>query len=389
MTTKHLAPRLLVVTTFVWLVMALYTPFVGSYYTEQGLKNSQIGILTSIGPVVAFFLQPLWGIISDRIGRRRMVLMIISLGSSMAVLTYLLNSGFWTFFLATVLLTCFSSSIIPLSDALIVHHSRKNNINFAHLRIGGTLSFAITVIIIGNIVKDQSHMIFIFGSVGYLIYAALLLFMPKDQVQLNASKRFGRISNVFKNNQIYYVLFFALMYQLGISFYGSFYGVYVVKLGYGTNIVGISSCISALSEVPILLFVNRIIKKFGALKLLAFSVAMMSLRLTLAASGVLPLMLMSQLLQSVTYMTCYYSCVMFVSENTEEGKFSQGQSILAMVQGGIGSILGNLLGGFTTERFGIKNSFLGMAAFLVIISVFNFYIINKNNKRLRQATDVA
>lgn len=387
MTTKHLAPRLLIVTTFVWLVMALYSPFIGTYYTQQGLKNSQIGILTSIGPVVALFIQPLWGILSDRIGKRRMVLMIISLGSSLALLCYLLKSGFWTFFLATVLLTCFSSSVIPLSDALLVHHSRKNEINFAHLRIGGTLSYAITVIIIGNIVKNQSYMIFVFGSIGYLIYAILLLLMPKDQVQLNSSRRFGRISSVFKNNQIYYVLFFAFMYQLGISFYGSFYGVYVVKLGYGTNIVGISSCISALSEVPVLLFVNKIIKKFGALKLLAFSVAMMSMRLTLAATGVLPLMLMSQLLQSVTYMTCYYSCVMFVSENTEEGKFSQGQSILAMVQGGIGSIVGNLLGGFTTERFGIRNSFLGMAVFLVLISVFNFYIINKNSRKLKQATD--
>ena len=139
--------------------------------------------------------------------------------------------------------------------------------------------------------------------------------------------------------------------QLGMSFTGTFYSVYVISLGYGQSIVGLSSFISAMSEVPILMCANRLIRRFGAVNLLIFSVLMMALRLLFAGSGVLPLMLLSQLLQSVTYMTSYYSCVMFISENVVEEKISQGQSRLAIVQAGIGAVSGNILGGLMTVSY--------------------------------------
>ena len=88
---------------------------------------------------------------------------------------------------------------------------------------------------------------------------------------------------------------------------------------------------------------------------------MMATRLLLAGSGVLPLMLASQLLQSVTYMTTYYSCVVFISENVQEGKISQGQSRLAMVQAGIGAVVGSILGGCMTERLGVFFIFRGIS----------------------------
>lgn len=381
--------KLLAVNTVLWSVMALYSPFMGAFYTKQGITNTQIGMLSAVGPLAALFIQPFWGIISDKIGKRRNVLIFIVLGSSLAILTYRIHTGFLSFLVSTVLLTSFSTAIIPLCDAIVTNLTKKNRVNFAFVRIGGTVGYAITVFMVGILVKGNIERIFLFGCSGFLLLVFFLLLLPNEQAPKRERTKLHTKEKVFKNYQIRFVLLFAFLLQLGLTFCGTYYGVYVIKLGFSASVLGISSCISALSEIPVLLLINKLMKKFGAVNLLAFSVAMVSLRLILAASGVLPLMLMSQLLQSVTYMTCYYSCVMFISENAAEGKLSQGQSMLAMVQTGLGSTLGSLLGGTMTEHFGIGQSFLLLAAAIAVISVLNFFLLYIDGKRRRvQKADV-
>ncbi len=373
--------KLLAVNTVLWSVMALYSPFMGAFYTKQGISNTQIGMLSAIGPLAALFIQPFWGIISDKIGKRRNVLIFIVFGSSLAILSYRIHSGFLYFLVCTVLLTSFSTAIIPLCDAIVTNLTRKNKVNFAFIRIGGTVGYAITVLIIGNLVKQDIKRIFLFGCAGFLLLIFFLLLLPNEQAVKKEKTKLPVKEKIFTNYQIRFVLLFAFLLQLGLTFCGTYYGVYVIKLGFSASILGVSSSISALSEIPILLLINKLIKRFGPVNILAFSVAMVALRLVFAASGLLPLMLMSQLLQSVTYMTCYYSCVMFISENVAEGKLSQGQSILAMVQTGLGSTLGSLLGGVMTEEFGIKHSFYVLAGAIAVISVMNFFLLRMDGKR--------
>lgn len=40
------AGQLLAVNTFVWVTTALYAPFIGAYYAEQGITPFQVGVLT-------------------------------------------------------------------------------------------------------------------------------------------------------------------------------------------------------------------------------------------------------------------------------------------------------------------------------------------------------
>ena len=88
------AGQLLAVNTFVWVTTALYAPFIGAYYAEQGITPFQVGVLTAIGPVVSTLIQPLWAYISDRLGKRRRVLIIVTIGSGLTILTYLLHVSF-------------------------------------------------------------------------------------------------------------------------------------------------------------------------------------------------------------------------------------------------------------------------------------------------------
>lgn len=133
--------------------------------------------------------------------------------------------------------------------------------------------------------------------------------------------------------------------------------------------VGIANAGSALSEVPILLLAGKLMQKFTPVQILCASCFFMALRLVLMTGETTFFIIASQLLQSVTYMTMYYSCVMFMSQNTYPDRRSQGQSIFTMVQAGFGSILGSLVGGSVAEMLDLQTAYRVMALFLCVIGL--------------------
>lgn len=377
---KAIEFKLLMINTFIYVAASTYIPFISSYYSINNIDATQIGILLTIGPLVAIFVQPLWAFLSDRSGKRKSVLALVALGSGITMLTYYLGNSFFSFLIATLLVTSFNTSLVPLSDAIIIENTKKYKLNFAFIRMGGTIGYAVAIIAVRKIIKAYPASQFIISTLGYLILLPFILQLPnqdnhKEMLNINAFKNLTRrkklsISNIFVNNDIYFVLIFAFICQLGLSFYSGFLGVYILERGYSQSTIGVMNCISALSEVPILFLINKLIKKFGTVKIIFLSCIFMSVRVFLVTIDSIAFTVMAQLLQSVTYMTVYYSCVMFISENVKKGSQSEGQSILTITQAGFGSIFGNIIGGILIDNIGIKNSYIIISLSILIVSLF-------------------
>lgn len=106
---------------------------------------------------------------------------------------------------------------------------------------------------------------------------------------------------------MYIVLGLAFVSQMGLSFYTGFIGPYILEKGYTQSTIGVINSISALSEVPVLFYINRMLRKHGTIKILFLSCFLMGIRILLPIrSGIIGIVL-AQLLQGVTYMTMYYS----------------------------------------------------------------------------------
>ncbi|HWT75981.1 MAG TPA: MFS transporter [Mobilitalea sp.] len=371
--------HLLFVNAFVYISLALYIPYTSSYYSKAGINAVQIGILLTIGPLVSIFIQPLWAVISDRTGKKKRILSFVILGSALTVLTYYIGKTFQAFLLAAFLLSIFSTSIIPLSDAIILRNAKKNHYDFSKIRLGGTIGYAIMVNVSGAIVKMNPQWQFALGCIGYVLLLLFVQLLPKDEMEdivpvqqvhlpKQSLKERLNILKIFESKQIFILLAFAFISQVGLSFHYSFLGVYMIKLGLSEGTIGFINSVSAISEIPILFLINRILKKSSTMKITAISCFLLGLRIMTVTGGNIVFLILAQLLHGLTYMTVYYSCAVFISNHVKPENQSKGQSILMIVQGGIGSIVGNILGGYLVDALGLKHAYQSMSLVIVTAS---------------------
>ncbi len=397
------------VNSLFYIAMSVYSPFLASYYTQQNVTPQQMGFLFAIGPVVTIIIQPKWAKISDYTEKRKSVLLLAVAGAGVSILFYYLAHGFLGFFLVTALFSCFSTALLPLSDAIVVPLSGKSHFNYAYIRMGGTIGYAITVYLAGFVIKTHPGILFLLGACMYFVMMLIVLQLPRDSGSVKKKTSGGKaviekkdrvsttvtekrtckkikpaVTKIFQSKEAYFVLGFAFIYQIGMSFASGFLGAYIIKLGYSQKVIGIANSISAFSEVPILIFIDRLVRKFGIMKMVAFSCLMTAVRIFCISSGVLPIIMLSQLLQSVTYMTTYFCCVTYISKNVLPGKQAQGQSILAKLQTGVAGIMGYLGGGYILDRIGYQRTYFLFSAVVFVAGMVNYllYFLYQNRKLL-------
>ena len=97
---------------------------------------------------------------------------------------------------------------------------------------------------------------------------------------------------------------------------------------------------------------------------------------------------LAQLLQGVTYMTMYYSCAVYISTCVYEKYQTKGQSILNVVQLGLGAIVGNLVGGKLIRLLGYEKGYLLMAGITTLMTICALIVYFWKNREQRNGGDV-
>jgi oligosaccharide:H+ symporter len=373
-----------------YVAAATFGPFISVYYNNKGLSITQIGLLSEVGALVALFIQPMWGITADRKNKRRQFLMTAIIGAGVFVMSYLLASGFYSFLICAFLFSIFSCAIGPLGDTVAINIAEKYEFKYSTIRMGGTISYAFVVILAGIFIKSNPRLSFPVTSCIYLLMLLTVLRLPdvyrKEKKEIQKRKVNAHdILQVVKNKKVLFILFFLCIFQIVLGCYGSYLSILVMQLGYDNRMIGILMCVSAVSEIPILLNLDRIIRRFGTINVMLFAGFILVIRIFLPSLGSITGIILAQMLQGFTYMIMYYSTVMYMIRNLKEELHSTGQSLLCLVQAGIASLFSNVIGGYLCDRLGIVRTYrlygsLFLGALIIIVVFLCFYRRNTKQK---------
>jgi MFS transporter, DHA1 family, multidrug resistance protein len=267
--TKRALPILFAVMFLVMVGFGIIIPVLPFYAENIGASPTQLGLLMAVYSLMQLLFAPMWGRISDRIGRKP-VIMIGIVGLSLSFFLMGVSSSLWMLFVARIIGGILSSANMPTVMAYVADitapEDRGKGMGIVGAAIG--LGFVFGPAIGGVFSKISLSMPFyIAGVTSVLTFFLVWLLLKESLTQESRDQQDKEITSVWhelKGSQSI-LLFLQLFISLSLSgleatfayFAAEKVGLGAVELGYIFMIMGLASAVVQGGVV------GRMTKKFG------------------------------------------------------------------------------------------------------------------------------
>jgi len=349
---------------------SVYQGYLSVYFKNVlGFNSTQIGSILAAVAIVSVITQPMWGTVGDRSKSRNAIIRWLCVASAAIILCLFIAESYIPVMLLTCLFAGFYMSIQPMGDSIILEDLQREDHPFGPIRMAGGLSFAFFNIIFGKIlVWAGTDDVTIWFIAGLLMCTLLSTFaLPKTPGRQAVGGRKMNISSLFRMKDLMLLLAFVLPLQATMGYFYTFFSNHFITLeGANNGLLGWCYFISAVSEVPYLIFSDRLFKKVGPGKLLCFSAISLTIRwLLLGFVSDYRLAMFSQIFHGWGFIVMTVSLSKYISINVPAELKASGQMLLAVVSFGIARVIGNFGGGMLADAIGMQNVFFVSAAITI------------------------
>jgi len=384
------AVTLIFLTVFIDLLgFGILIPILPSFAKKVLLVDeAAIGIAIASYSFVQFLFNPIAGRLSDKYGRRPIIIISLLINASGYVVFAFTTS--YLMLIAARIIAGIGGSTIGAAQAYIADVTTKENRAKGMGKIGAAFGLGFVFgPLIGGFLSTYGYMITGLAAAGFSVMAFLLtiFFLPESNLHKGkAGSGSGKLFNlhavkeIFKKKQlaILIILFFILTFSFA-NIYGTFallgievYGFSDLENGYMFGIVGLSSAIiqgGLIGMITKLLGKNRIMI-IGSF-LITVTLALIPYAGTFLGLAIVVIFL------AVGNGILNPTLLSLISESTEENM--QGTTLgINQSFSAFARVLGPLWGGFAYEYFGYPYPFLTGAFFtLLIFLAIVFYLPRK------------
>ena len=361
---------------------------------ELGVNEAAIGIAIAIYSFVQFLFNPVFGKMSDKYGRRPVIIVCLFL-NAIGYIVFAFTHSFLMLLISRVIAGIGGSSI-GVAQAYIADVTTRENRSKGMGLIGAAFGLGFVFgPLIGGLLSKYGYPVVGFAAAGFSLCAFILtiFYLPeslkfKEEIkgQLENVKRklidFSAMKKVLNNPglAILIFLFFVLTFSFA-NIYGTFallgiqvYGFTDMQNGYMFGIIGLTS---AIVQGGLIGRINKIMSKKVILIISSFLIMIM-LTLIPYAGNFLGLAIVSIILSygTGTFQPTVLSLISEVASDEQQGiTLGLNQSLASFAR-----VLGPLWGGFTFQYLGYSFPFLTGGAFTLIIFLITIFYLPKKIK---------
>jgi len=215
---------------------------------QYGASGQALGALISLHALFQLVFSPIWGSISDNVGRKP-ILIVGAIGNALALLMFGLSTQLWMLFVARALSGIFSAATLPTALAFIGDSTTKENRGGGMGVIGAAMG---TGMVLGPGIggwlgaESLSTPFFVAGALslvaGLLIFLILPESLPLEKrakgVKLDISSRYAGMWQGLKGPMgLFFLLSFLVSF--GLSNMEGIFGLFALeRFGFGPKEVG-------------------------------------------------------------------------------------------------------------------------------------------------------
>ncbi|MFO7526053.1 MAG: MFS transporter [Ignavibacteriaceae bacterium] len=354
---------------------------------ELGVDETAIGIAIAIYSFVQFLFNPFFGKLSDKYGRRPVIIFTLLINAFGYVIFAFTNS--FLMLLISRIVAGIGGSSIGVAQAYIADVTTKENRSKGMGLIGSAFGLGFMFgPLLGGVLSEYGYMITGFGAAGFSFIAFLLtiFLLPESNVNRAVTEDKKRMLIDIKGMKVILSkpelafligIFFILTFSIA-NIYGTFallglhvYGFSDLQNGY---LYGIMGFFSALVQGGLISYINKILSRKKILIIGSF--------LTMISLAFLPfgqtflgitLILIVMVFGTSSFQPTLLSLISEVATDSEQGvTLSINQSFSALAR-----VLGPLWGGFAFEFLGYPFPFLTGAVFTFFMFLLLVFYLPK------------
>jgi DHA1 family multidrug resistance protein-like MFS transporter len=263
-------------------------PIIPFYMESMGAGGTELGLLVASYAVMRLICAPIWGSISDKVGRKP-ILMIGILGYGITMVLFGLATQLWMLFAARILSGVLSSATSPTTMAYIgdstSEEDRSGGMGIMGAAVGLGTIFGPAL---GGILAGESLSVpfFIAGGMSILALILITIFLPESlPVEARQPSLKGiQLPEVHLwwqaiTSPIGILLILVLLLTSGMMIFYGIFGLYALeRFNYGTEEVGIIFMVVGLvSAITQGLLTGPLTKRWGESPVIKVSMLVSSL----------------------------------------------------------------------------------------------------------------
>jgi len=349
--------------------------FIAKYLLSIGFTGSQIGVITSMGALIVMIFQPLWGYLSDRKDKTTEILITMLLATIIIVSILPFVKTYLVVLIIFMLFYIFQSGMSPIQDSMAL----KSPFEYGKLRQWGSIGFAISVAMTGFLIdKINIYVIFVILIFSYIlaILAIKRIKIPK-KLKEDDVIHLKEVLKLFKNKK-YTLFLLASFFVWGtVSTHNTYFAVYYEGLGGTMSGVGLAVLLFAGSEVPFMIYAEKVIKKVGLEMILIFATLMFFVRWIWYFYQPSPILVITFfIIQGLSIGIYIVAATMYIKKNVRKEYRGTALAIYASVGGGFSSVIYLFFSGKILDAYGVKYiyMFLGIGTLIGLVFLIKLYM---------------
>jgi DHA1 family multidrug resistance protein-like MFS transporter len=266
--------------------IGLVIPILPYYIDKFGADARILGLLIAVFAFMQFLFAPVWGRLSDKIGRKPLITIGL-FGFAVAEFIFAFANGLWMLFLSRILAGMFGSALMPTAMAYVsdVTTPEKRGQGMGILGAAMGLGIVVGPGIGGWLGEIDLSIPFIVAGIAATIAGVLSIIIlpesyPKEKrerdTQLeDGTKRDNQFVIMWKaiNSPVGFLLILVFIMSFGLANFQSIFGYYSMhRYNYNPSQVGlIILLVGVVGTVVQGLLVGRLTKRFGEEKVVTSS----------------------------------------------------------------------------------------------------------------------
>ena len=370
---------------FYFLAYALFSTLISVYMLDKGYSASQVSLVVSASFFSSMIVQPLMGILNDKIGIKKVTIYSFLLINIAAIFFMQANN--------LLLLTVWYSAVLmlvngvnPVMDVL----AARSPYTYGKIRIWGTFGYATGSQLAGLIYKFISPQAIFIVFIGMMCVSILGVFGidPKhNQGSKKATqmKNDSSIGKIFKNKTYLFYLLIVALYS-GVGNTGHTYIPSMLEhSGLSVNMATTVVAISVICESPLIFFSYLFMDKVPIKKLLYIPLGILLLQYVIYGLdlGLTSKILLTLMSKHATGMLLIMVTLKIVANIVDENYLV---TAIALVQTArnLGTILIQNIAGDIIDKSGYEMMSFFLAGVMVLVLVLAFFlkVPNKSNQKL-------